>query len=197
MENKKFWNSIESLLRYRNFKIWHPLKQTKSKNGRHFFISTFENLQLCFFVQKDSSTLKVLKMQFVFGWAIIRNIADWICNVPYRRLSQRQIAFLGPLEWMNHFGQKSKVVSFQKLMLRSVVRFLILFVLMDAIFLNCDISVGRRWNFKFWPLGFVKFCDLENGIRLNKQKQKTDATSLYQLLITSNFAFLSKKIPSL
>ena len=30
-------------------------------------------------------------------------------------LSQRQIAFLGPLEWMNHFGQKSEVVSFQKL----------------------------------------------------------------------------------
>ena len=107
--------SVDGLLRYRNFKIWRPLKQTKSKNGRHFFISTFENLQLCFFVQKDSSTLKVLKMQFVFGWAIIRNIADWICNVPYSRLSQRQIAFLGPSEWMNLFGHKSKVVSFQKL----------------------------------------------------------------------------------
>ena len=47
---------------------WRPLKQTKSKNGRHFFISTFDKLQLWFFVQKDSSTLKVLKMQFVFGW---------------------------------------------------------------------------------------------------------------------------------
>ena len=42
---------------------------------------------------------------------------------------------------------------------------------------------------------FLATC--ENGIHLNKQKQKMDATSLYQLLITSNFAFLSKKIPSL
>ena len=32
-------------------------------------------MQLCFFVQKDSSTLKVLKKQFLFGWALIRNIA--------------------------------------------------------------------------------------------------------------------------
>ena len=113
LDKKKFFTYVR--WRYRNFKIWHPSKQTKSKNRRHFYISTFENLQLCFFVQNDSFTLKVLKMQFVFGWAIIRNIADWICNVPYRRLSQRQIAFLGPLEWMNLFGQKSKVVSFQKL----------------------------------------------------------------------------------
>ena len=50
------------------FRKWHPFKQTKTKNGRHFFISTFDELQLCFFVQKDSSTVKVLKMQFVFGW---------------------------------------------------------------------------------------------------------------------------------
>ena len=48
-------------------KKWHPQRQTKSKNGRHFPIPTFNNLQLCFFVQKDSTTLKVLKMQFVFG----------------------------------------------------------------------------------------------------------------------------------
>ena len=114
-KNEKNKYLPQPLLRYRNFKIWRPLKQTKSKNGRHFFISTFENLQLCFFVQKDSSTLKVLKMQFVFGWAIIRNIADWICNVPYRRLSQRQITFLGPLEWLNLFWTKNKVVYFQKM----------------------------------------------------------------------------------
>ena len=50
------------------FRKWHPFKQTKTKNGRHFFISTFDNFQLCFFVQKDSLTPKVLKMQFVFGW---------------------------------------------------------------------------------------------------------------------------------
>ena len=81
---------------------------------------------------------------------IIRNIADWICNVPYCRLSQRQIAFLGPLEYWNLFGQKSKVISFQKLILWSSVRFLILFVLMDAIFWNCNISVGAKGNICFF-----------------------------------------------
>ena len=50
--------------------------------------------------------------------------------------SQRQIAFLGPLEWKNLFGQKSKVVIYQKLIKRSGVRFLILFVLTDAILLS-------------------------------------------------------------
>ena len=50
--------------------------------------------------------------------------------------SQRQIAFLGPLEWRNLFGQKSKVVIYQKLIKRSGIRFLILFVLMDAILLR-------------------------------------------------------------
>ena len=68
-KNQKNKYFPQPLLRYRNFKIWRPLKQTKSKNGRHFFLSTFENLQLCFFVQKDSTTLRVLKMQFVFGLA--------------------------------------------------------------------------------------------------------------------------------
>ena len=46
-------------------------------------------------------------------------------------------------------------------------------------------------------LGFVIFCDLENGIHQNKQTQKMNATFLYQLLITSNFGFLSKKISAL
>ena len=49
--------------------------------------------------------------------------------------SQEQIAFLGPLEWRNLFGQKSKVVNYEKLVKRSAVCFLILFVLMDAILL--------------------------------------------------------------
>ena len=50
--------------------------------------------------------------------------------------SQTQIVFLGPLEWRNLFGQKSKVVIYQKLIKRSGIRFLILFVLMDAILLR-------------------------------------------------------------
>ena len=53
--------------------------------------------------------------------------------------SQEQIAFLGPLEWRNLFGQKSKVVSYEKLVVRSAVCFLFLFVLMDAILLSQDL----------------------------------------------------------
>ena len=100
------------------FRKWHPFKQTKTKNGRHFFISTFDNFQLCFFVQKDSFTLKVLKMQFVFGWdyenLVKMNNAAWLWSI-FLSLSWRQIAFLGHLEWSNIFGQKTKVGSYQKL----------------------------------------------------------------------------------
>ena len=59
-------------------------------------------------------------------------------------LSQRQIAFLGPLEWRNLFGQKSKVVIYQKLILGSGVRFLILFVLTDAILLSLGLRKGAN-----------------------------------------------------
>ena len=55
-------------------------------------------------------------------------------------LSQRQIAFLGPLEWRYHFGPKGKVSCHQKLVFRSAVRFLFLFVLTDAILLNLDLQ---------------------------------------------------------
>ena len=49
------------LFRKLRLKNWHPLKQTKTKNKRHFFIPTFKVIQLCFFDQNDSFTLKVLK----------------------------------------------------------------------------------------------------------------------------------------
>ena len=39
--------------------------------------------ELCYFSPSDIFSLKALKAQFVFGWAVIRNIADWICNVFY------------------------------------------------------------------------------------------------------------------
>ena len=58
--------------------------------------------------------------------------------------SQRQIAFLGRLEWKNLFGQKSKVVIYQKLIKRSGIRFLILFVLMDAILLRRGLRKGIK-----------------------------------------------------
>ena len=59
-------------------------------------------------------------------------------------LSHRQIAFLGPLECRNLFGTKDKVSSHEKLVFRSGVRFLFLFVLMDAILLKMDLQ--KRTN---------------------------------------------------
>ena len=113
------------------FRKWHPFKQTKTKNGRHFFISTFDNFQLCFFVPKDSFTLKFLKMQFVFGRdyenLVKMNNAAWLWSI-FISLSRRQIAFLGHLEWRNLFGPKNKVSSHEKLVLGSGVYFLFLFV---------------------------------------------------------------------
>ena len=64
-------------------------------------------------------------------------------------LSQRQIAFLGPLEWRNLFGPKDKVSSYEKLVLGSGVRFLFLFVLMDVILLNLDLQKRTPWKFHF------------------------------------------------
>ena len=72
---------------------WRPLKQTKTKNKRHFFIPTFKVIQLCFFAQNDSFTLKVLKTQFVFGWAMIWNIAHSICNLSYHGSAKDKLHF--------------------------------------------------------------------------------------------------------
>ena len=72
---------------------WHPLKQTKTKNKRHFFIPTFKVIQLCFFVQNDSFTLKILKTQLIFGWAMIRKIADWMFNVSYHGSAKDKLRF--------------------------------------------------------------------------------------------------------
>ena len=43
-----------------------------------------------------------------------------------------------PLEWRNLFGPKNKVSSHEKLVFRSDIQFLFLFVLMDAILLYLD-----------------------------------------------------------
>ena len=75
-KSQKKQNFVDRVTRYGYFRKWHPLKQTKTKNGRHFFISTFDKLQLCFFVQNDSSTLKVLKMHFLSENIINQNIPD-------------------------------------------------------------------------------------------------------------------------
>ena len=75
-------------------------------------------------------------MQFVFGSAMISDIAHSISNVPDHGSAIRQIAFLGPLEWRNLFGPKDKVSSYENLVLGSGVRFLFLFVLMDEISLG-------------------------------------------------------------
>ena len=64
------------------------------------------------------------------------------CLLPFNfpSLSHRQIVFLGPLGWRNLFGPKDKVSSHEKLVFRSGVRFLFLFVLMDAILLKLDLQ---------------------------------------------------------
>ena len=64
----------------------------------------------------------------------------WAQCVIFPSLSHRQIAFLGPLEWRNLFGPKDKVSSHEKLVFKSGVRFLILFVLTDAILLKLDLQ---------------------------------------------------------
>ncbi len=76
------------------------------------------------------------KLQFVIGWAMIRNIADVVCSLSW--LSQRQIGIHRPLEWGFLFELKDKVYSYEKLVFRSGVRFLFLFVLTDAILRYLD-----------------------------------------------------------
>ena len=53
---------------------------------------------------------------------------------------QRQREISGPLELANLFGPSNKVVYLKKLVFQSAVRFLILFVLMDAILLKLDLQ---------------------------------------------------------
>ena len=53
---------------------------------------------------------------------------------------QWQIVILGPLEWRNHFGPSNKLVYLKMLVFQSTARFLILFVLMDAILLKLDLQ---------------------------------------------------------
>ena len=74
---------------------WHTLKQTKSKNKHHFFIPTFYVIQLCFWVQKDSSTLKILKMYFVSRSMSKRNVAYRICIVLYYLSASDKVQFKG------------------------------------------------------------------------------------------------------
>ena len=105
----------------------------------------------------------------------------WHCSSP----SQRQIAFLGPLERRYGFGPKSNVSCYQKLVFRSAVRFLFLFVLMDAILLthlpwNMK-KVLRRYPFEIlcgnWSLPYTGW-----------KKPKSDTTSKDQLFMTRYFA---------
>ena len=51
-------------------------------------------------------------------------------------LNRDKRQFLGPLELTNLFGPSNKVVYLKKLVFQSAARFLILFVLMDAILLR-------------------------------------------------------------
>ena len=123
-------------------------KKKKKKNGWHFFISTFDNFQLCFFVRKDSITLKVLKMQFVFGWyyenLVKMNNTSWLWLI-FLCLNQRQVAILGPLEWTKKQSWKSSKVYIKKWH-----SFLVFVCLNERHFLNHKISRNlavKNWNF--------------------------------------------------
>ena len=71
------------------------------------------------------------------------------CSI-FLSFSQRQIAFLEPLEYRNHFGLEDKVASHEKLVFRRDVRFLFLFVLTDAILLNLNLQKRTMWEVKIF-----------------------------------------------
>ena len=74
---------------------WRPLKQTKSKNKHHFSSPTFWVIQLCFWVKKDSPTLKTIKMYFVSGSTSKKNVACLICSVLYYLSARDKVHFKG------------------------------------------------------------------------------------------------------
>ena len=53
----------------------------KNKKQTSLLYTNFKIQLWFFFAQNDFFTLKVLKTQFIFGWAIIWNIAHSICNL--------------------------------------------------------------------------------------------------------------------
>ncbi len=62
----------------------HVQKCIKSKNRHHFERPTFSDIQLCCLVKKDSSTPKVLKLQFVSvkdGSVSIWNVAHSMFDI--------------------------------------------------------------------------------------------------------------------
>ncbi len=133
-------------------------------------------------------------MQFIFSWYLVlcsalRNTVltklreIWWLNLLW--YSQRQIPFSVPLKWRNLFGPKDKVSSYDKLDLRSGVRFLLLFVLRDVILLKLDLRKRT-----------LLLDDLPNG-KLSVYKnapyiQKLDTTSKNQF-IPRNFVIRPKK----
>ena len=69
IKTNDIWRKKEkfAIIFYKNFipfVKWHPLKQTKLKNGHHFWRPTFLDIELCCLVQKDSTALKLLKSHF-------------------------------------------------------------------------------------------------------------------------------------
>ena len=92
---------------------------------------------------------------------------------------QRQSPILGALEQLNLFGPSNKVLYLKKLVIKSGVRFFILFVLVDAILQKVvyfKSKIGNRCGFfgfmhvsygnnrYFITLLFVHFCNGFSGI---------------------------------
>ena len=127
-----------------------------NKNQTPFWKTNFSWLETLSLGPKRYLQSKGPKMQFVFDWDWeCQAMQIWPCSI-FLSLSQRQIAFLGPLAWRYHFRPKDKVVSHNKLVFRSVLWFLFLFVLMDTILLNLDLQnrtmLGSQFSF------FPHFC---------------------------------------
>ena len=112
------------------------------------------------------------------------------CLLPFNfsSLSQRQITFLGPLEWRNLFGPKSKVFGHEKLVFRSGVGFLFLFVLMDAILQKPLFLENRSLQFLFFTSvaspyikdqEFMSFVQAQFFLVISTQKLQSEKECKY------------------
>ena len=65
------------------------------------------------------------------------------CNI-FIETEERQSPIQGHLKWTNLFWQSNKVSIYDKLLYKSGVCFLILFILTDAILLNLDLQKSEK-----------------------------------------------------
>ena len=79
------------------------IKTNKNKNGQLFWRPTFDDKKICLWAPNDIFTLKFLKTQFFFGWAIL-NKKDCRLNVQcFISYKFSFISFDDPLFHSKHF----------------------------------------------------------------------------------------------